>query len=219
MSGIADAGYIRLPHTRCHMPDGNRYKTYIYHLTSVQNLPSICEHGLLPRRELIQRGFVFEDVADGGILNGRAQFGLDDMVPFHFIPKSPFDYAVVRNRPSEHFALLAVRRDHASTQGWKIIPRHPLTASEAPDILDWEQGMSRIDWAQMDRKPRPYDTDHECKMVCMAEALSPQTVTLNQIAAIYIPSDETKIQVERIIKPHSTMWVNTNPGMFPKVRR
>ncbi len=76
--------------------------------------------------------------------------------------------------------------------------------------------MDRIDWEQMDRTPRPYDSDHECKMVCMAEALSPKTVSFEQIAAIYLPSDETEAQVKRIVGSNTDLWVNINPGMFPR---
>lgn len=61
---------------------GNRDKKLVYHLTALDNLESILEHGLLSRREVRQRGLGFANVADTDILAERALHDLDGMVPF-----------------------------------------------------------------------------------------------------------------------------------------
>lgn len=187
----------------------HRDKKLLYHLTALENLASVMEHGLLSRAEVLARGLGFEDVADPEIIEGRGD--LDRRVPFHFMPRSPFDYAVVRSRPRATFVLLAVSRKTAIRAGWEIVPRHPLSGS--PEVYPWADGFDRIDWHQMDREDRDYN-DHECKMVCMAEALSPTTVTWGMLQSIWVPDEEVKAEVRKI-HTASRPYVTVNRGMFP----
>lgn len=57
----------------------------LYHLTALENLASILQHGLKPRCDL--NNDEFNDVADGEILDSRANHSLDNFVPFHFFAK------------------------------------------------------------------------------------------------------------------------------------
>ena len=61
-------------------------QSLIYHLTSLENVPSILDQGLLPRSELTR----FTDVADGDILSSREGLNLQNYVPFHFFARNPF---------------------------------------------------------------------------------------------------------------------------------
>jgi len=195
--------------------ESNRDKRLIYHLTAVQNLPSIHERGLLCRRALAADRVEFRDVADDVILAGRGQFDLDGMVPFHFIPKNPFDYGVVRAYPDEEYVLFGVRRAIAEAQGWSIIPRHPLAEHAQPDVLTWAEGMEAIDWPQLDRTPRPYGEDQDCKLACMAEALCPNAVEFNQITMIFVPTARGEEIVRRVIGDVTWPKLEVNPNMFP----
>jgi hypothetical protein len=51
-----------------------RDQQFIYHLTSIENVPSIMRRGLLPRAHL-QAGFT--DIADPEIIEGRRDEGLE----------------------------------------------------------------------------------------------------------------------------------------------
>ena len=52
----------------------------IYHMTSIDNLPSILKFGLLPRKYLLQNHNIqFTDVADPEILSKRERY----KKPFH----------------------------------------------------------------------------------------------------------------------------------------
>lgn len=95
----------------------------IYHLTHFQNLPSILANGLLPRAQLAQ----FIDVADPDIIEDRAALQLEQHVPFHWFARNPFDGIVQKSRRGERFALIAVDRQLARSQNWKVVPRHPLS--------------------------------------------------------------------------------------------
>lgn len=182
----------------------------LYHLTALENLASILKHGLHPRSALIAANIA--DVADNEIINSRRRHGLENYVPFHFFARTPFDYAVQRNHPDQEFVLIAIHRSLAQTNNWQIIPRHPL-AGEGYQILNYLQGMASIDWAQME-PPRDYD-DRECKLVCMAECLSPTPVNSNSIFAIYVKTDQAATTVKQLTNAYGIhCHVNTTPSMF-----
>ncbi|MFO0613666.1 MAG: DarT ssDNA thymidine ADP-ribosyltransferase family protein [Polyangiaceae bacterium] len=200
--------------------DGHRRKKLLYHLTALANLPSILNKGLQSRKALTHSFVEFEDVADPSILTGRADHRLDTFVPFHFLPRNPFDYAVVKRRTREQFVLIAVQRTVAASKEWRIVPRHPLADGDEPEILGWADGIAAIDWEQMDKDERDYDTDHDCKMVCMAEALSPKAVTVADFHSIFVATPATESAVKRALAGcRSKPFVNVNPKMFPSGAR
>ncbi|MED5611452.1 DarT ssDNA thymidine ADP-ribosyltransferase family protein [Pseudomonas sp. JH-2] len=145
---------------------------WIYHLSSMKNLESILSHGLISRSKLRSASHTFCDVADPEILDGRAQNGLDQYVPFHFFSNNPFDGRVQSSRRDETFFYICVTREKARSTGYSILPTHPLS-KEHPQLFDYESGFQRIDWQRMNT--RDYK-DQETKLVCMAECLSPATV-------------------------------------------
>jgi len=183
----------------------------LYHLTALENIESILKYGLHPRSAL--GNINIEDVADSEIIRSRGQHRLEDYVPFHFFVRNPFDYAVQRNHEDKEFVLIAIHRSLAQANNWKVIPRHPL-AGEGYQILDYTQGMAAIDWAKMEH-PRDYQNDRECKLVCMAECLSPTAVNSNAIFAIYVKNEHTANTVKGLVGTYAVnCHVNTAPNMF-----
>jgi len=191
------------------MNDGIKAKKLIYHLTSLDNVASILELGLLPRANL--RRFV--DVADAGIIADRSRHGLDSMVPFHFFPRNPFDGRVQLDHPHKRFVLIAVSREVARANGWSIIPRHPL-AGEGIEVLGYDEGMKAIDWDAMNK--RDY-LDQHSKCVCMAECLSPGAVSPARFQSVFVkdPADEAAIR-SLVARAGLSIFVNLNPAMFSK---
>ena len=94
---------------------------FIYHLTDIDNLPSILSNGLRPRSHLTN----FSDVADDEIIRSRKKGNLENYVPFHFFARGPFDGSVQLAHPQKTFVLIAVRRSLAEANKWSIIPKHP----------------------------------------------------------------------------------------------
>ena len=181
----------------------------LYHLTSIDNLESILKNGLQSRSELDESDF--RDVADGDIIESRAQHNLENYVPFHFFARSPFDYGVQRARNDEQFILIAVRRAIAEANKWKVVPRHPL-AEEGYEILSYIEGMDTIDWDLI--AARDYD-DRACKVACMAECLSPSSVSSDKFFAIYVKTEECEEAVKTLIKKYGLpCHVNLNSNMF-----
>ena len=191
------------------MNDDIRAKKLIYHLTSLNNVASILDSGLLPRWRL--DGFV--DVADPEIIESRKELRLERHVPFHFFAKNPFDGRVQRDHPKKRFVLIAVQRHVARKRGWKIIPKHPLAGGEI-ELLDYDDGMEAIDWDVMNK--RDYSEQY-CKCVCMAECLATGPVTADLFHAIYVKDDEAREQVKELIDGrYGALHVDVAPAMFSK---
>lgn len=184
-----------------------RTQSFLYHLTDMNNLPSIFANGLRSRNQLQS----FSDVADPQIIASRQQFRLESYVPFHFFARNPFDGAVQLNNKSKKFALIAVQRSVARQNNWSIIPQHPLS-SQTIRIFDYQTGMEVIEWDVMDQ--RNYHDDR-CRRVCMAECLSPTIVLASSFYAIYVKSELDKAMLEQLKAQYGlSCYINVNPQMF-----
>lgn len=181
----------------------------LYHFTRLRNLGGIVSEGLLPRATLEERGVAFEDVADREILEGRAALGLHEMVPFHFFARNPFDYAAVRRAPGQPFFLIAVHRDLAHDQDWRVLTGHPLSGGE---LLAWDEGLTAIDWDAMDPGTRDF-SDHYTRQTCMAEALCQGSVGADQFTSIFVKTEDAASLVRRLVG--GRCYVNVSPAMFP----
>ncbi|CAI1136561.1 DUF4433 domain-containing protein [Serratia quinivorans] len=183
----------------------------LYHLTSLSNLSSILQLGLLTRAELNPE--LFEDVADGGILEKRKKLGLDYQVPFHFFANNPFDGRVQVEHQGKPFIIISVRREIAERENWHIVPRHPLSHEDI-QLFDYLEGIGQIDWASMER--RDYH-DSQSKCVCMAECLAPGKVEPALFSTIWCKDEETKQQVDALLtETKYTPRVTVNQWMFLK---
>lgn len=184
----------------------------IYHLTDINNIENIIQMGLLSRKTLIERGMVFEDVAEPEILQFRKLHDLDEYVPFHFFARNPFDGRVQKSYPDSEFAYLCMSRDKARELQFEIIPRHPLNM--APFMMyTYEDGMEIIEWDKMER--RDY-SDKECKEICMAECVHKGDVDINDIFSINVKTEENKAYVESILRKYgiNSIYVNAAPNYF-----
>ena len=180
---------------------------FIYHLTDIDNLPSILSSGLQPRSNLTS----FIDVADHEIIGSREKANLQNYVPFHFFARSPFDGAVQQSNPAKIFILIAIHRSLAEANNWSIIPKHPLSLAKV-ELLDYTDGIAAIDWDAMDK--RDYSDPHS-RSVCMAECLSPNIVSANCFFSIYVKNDLSAERVVKMLEAKSiSCHVNINPKMF-----
>src|SRR5690606_18943668 len=198
------------------MPIDYRNKALLYHLTSLDNLPSILANGLQSRACL--EAAAFADVAVHKIVEGRKVLKLEEYVPFHFFAPTPFDYAVQRPRATESFVLLTVRRTYAESNEWMIIPSHPLS-QEAPELMSYGDGFNAINWDLMGLKQEgvTFSTDRAYRQACMAECLSPDTVPASAFHSIFVKTEEDKRSVEVLLSSADVSpYVNLNVKMFPK---
>ena len=186
-----------------------RDQKLLYHLTALDNLPSIFSDGLKARAHVV----AFRDVADHQIIEKRKSFGLEGFVPFHWFAKNPFDGSVQIAHRNKPFVLITVHRALAQREGWKIIPRHPLSNDEI-ELLDYAKGFDAIDWPTMNK--RDY-LDPISKSVCMAECLSPKAVPVSSFCKIFVPSpDIERIVMDETAELEQAIDVVVNENMFLK---
>lgn len=168
-----------------------KYEQYIYHITAVENIPNILTSGLQCRNDL--KSDDFNDVASHSILDKRAEYGLDKFVPFHWVYGSEFDYNIHETYDDTEFAYIAIDRNIAKNENWKVIPQHPLAGGNAPEILDYSIGFNKINWSYM--KPHAYYSEfgysYQNKQTTMAECLAPKSVPANKFAKIFVANEET----------------------------
>ena len=160
----------------------------LYHLTKLDNLESIIENGLLPRKMVIDRKINFGDIANADIISKRTELGLDSYIPFHFHPYSAFDVAVKHTYQGQEMIYLCFDRELAKLNHFKILPIHPLSLDECV-LYEYDEGFQKIDWDTLMEKNR---TDEYAKHVKMAECLTEKIIPIQHFKCMYVPSEEIK---------------------------
>lgn len=186
----------------------------IYHLTDIKNLKNIIKEGLLSRKDLVERGYIFRDVADPEILDFREEHNLNRYVPFHFFSKNPFDGIVQKKYPDNEFVYLCMKRSKAKELGFEIIPSHPLNLNPF-QIFSYEEGMETIDWDTMEL--RDYK-DHDCKEICMAECVYDGNIQIKDFVSINVRTQKAEKYVKQLFIEHGItgLHINLTPDFFVK---
>ena len=192
----------------------------LYHLTHIDNVASILKHGLASRNKIMRSKLrnQFVDVADPEIIRSREEHNdhLLDYVLFHFYARNPFDGAVCQKFGSENMAITVYRTLH-NKQNFYIIPMHPLNR-EIPEILSYEEGIQKVRWDILDNVSSRDYHDQEIKNACMAECITDSLVHADDIAYVFVYSEEAKQRIERELG-RSDSRIKVSENMFPNLRR
>lgn len=189
----------------------------LYHITSINNMPSILENGLMPRRELNEQGTHFMDIADPEIITGRERYklALSEYVPFHFYVKNPFDGAVCKRYGSENMVIISIQRTLHEKNDFFIIPSHPLDRDD-PEIYSYEEGYDKIKWDILDDAQRRDYHNSEIKKACMAECVIPYTIPPEAFSFVYVMNTDAQ---EAILNMKNSRFIarklTVAPYMFP----
>ena len=176
--------------------EGVRNKKLLYHLTKLDNMEMIINHGLLPRRFLLEQNMLFGDVADPRIISKREELGLDKYTPFHFHPYSAFDVAVKNTYSTDEFVYICIKRALAEFNDFKILIKHPLSQQECI-LYNYADGMKNIDWDAMERVG---EIDEYSRNVKMAECLTDKCIPAELFQCIYVKDIETQQYIEGLFK-------------------
>ncbi len=194
--------------------EGVREKKLLYHLTKVNNMEAIINHGLLSRRYLLEQNMLFGDVADPKIITKREELSLDKYIPFHFHPYSAFDVAVKNTYSTEKFVYICIKRALAEFNNFKILIRHPLSQQECV-LYDYTDGINNIDWDTMEKAGT---TDEYSRNVKMAECLTDKCIPAELFQCVYVPDQETKQYIEELFQNKGIIeqppYVNIQPKWF-----
>ena len=187
----------------------------LYHLTKIENLPSIIENGLIPRRSIKEKNIQFTDVADSEIIDKRTKLGLDAYTPFHFHPYSSFDVAVKHKFNSKRLIYICIERDFARDKKFKILPQHPLSIVDCK-LYNYDEGFSLINWKVLCEAGSSHSNAKEIKM---AECLTDSIILAEYFKCIYVANNDIKNEVElyfrKLNKPCppayiQEIWFETN---------
>lgn len=184
--------------------EDTRNKKLLYHLTELENMPSIVKHGLLSRADVKSFGIGYRDVANQEIISRREMLGLDRYIPFHFHPYSAFDVAVKKSQPNDKFVYVTIKREWAASQNFKILTRHPLSQEDCK-LYDYSEGFSKIDWDTMEKVGAD---DTYSKNVKMAECLSENPIFAASIHCVYVPDELIEKRVKQLFCCHG---ITTQP--------
>ena len=189
--------------------DGARYAygrmdKYLYHLTDLDNMESIISRGLLSRAQLQSSAAGFVDIADREIIHKRG--GLENFVPFHFVPNTAFDYVVKRDHPNKQFVYICISRSYARSHESYILLSHP-TSNYACRPLDYDAGIRNLDWEAIE-DPRAYISS-ERKQRKMAECITHEPVTADHFEVILVPSPVVAEQIRALYEKQGISCANT----------
>ncbi len=167
----------------------------LYHQTKLNNLKSIIKYGLLSRSIITSQNLHFEDVADPQIIAERIENGLDVYVPFHFHPRTTFDYKIRYNNPNESFIFLCMYRERAEKRNALILTAHPLSNMQ-PQIYTYAEGINKIDWSTMELTQKNIGYNSQVRM---AECLIKDKVEISDISFIYAKDEIDKCNIENVL--------------------
>jgi hypothetical protein len=190
-------------------------KVYLYHLTSVENLPSIIESGgLCSKNRLVREQASYRNIAYTHIQERRANRTvpcaaggcLHDYVPFYFGPRSPMLYAVNEGgvegyddgqEPLVHLATRVQRIEEAEF-AFAFTDRHAVL--EYTNFYDEVTELGQVDHSLMYSKYW-HDTDRhpQRKERRQAEFLVHDFVPFGLIGAIGVINEEMKEETERCL--------------------
>jgi len=167
----------------------------LYHLTTLDVLESIAKNGLLSRGELNKRNLNFVDTANHDILAGRERLDLSNYIPFHFHIHTAYDTSVKQTHKDKIFIYLRLNRSYAIDNGFKILSIHP-TSLEQPQLFDYIEGFSKIDWSIMemtisDAEKNSIDKRLH-KQIRMAECLSPNSIPICDFQSILVKDEQSR---------------------------
>ncbi len=183
----------------------------LYHITHIDNMYSILQHGLLSRKELELRGIQgFKDIADPKIMKNREE--LSRYVLFHFFARNPFDGAVCGTYGSENMVIITITRDGYRENDYFVIPSHPLD-SEKPCIYPYEEGIKHIKWDILDMKAGRDYRIPEIKKACMAECIMEYIIPPESFRLVYVYNEEAK-QKLLTIPNNNVINIKVAPYMF-----
>jgi ssDNA thymidine ADP-ribosyltransferase, DarT len=186
------------------IPDEHKSR-FIYHFTSIENLPSILEHGLLSYNEKRRLGIEHLSIAEDSIQARRANMivtcgpkgCVHDYVPFYFGSLSPMLLAVVNKKNVDqqfiiHIALSIDILDHEAA----VFTSASANTDQPPDFYSDSADLDKLRWDLIDSLSWKSGTDDE-RHARMAEALVHSRVDPKLIGYIVVWNDYFSDKVKK----------------------
>lgn len=191
--------------------------TSIYHITHIDNLPSILKFGgLLSNSQLQQNSTQYCDIAHGSIQDVRARKAvrcsvggtLHEYVPFYFCPRSPMLYTIHKGNVAQYkggqqqILHLVTSADAIATQNLAFAFTDGHATKEFSRFYDHLEDLEEaIDWEVIESWSwRDTDDDTDRKRRKQAEFLVHRFVPWELIQAIGVMNSTIRDQVQDILQ-------------------
>ena len=162
---------------------------YLYHMTHIDNLPSILRRGLMAHGNNFQK----EDISNQEVNARRSRkepiFGkrIHEYVPFYFNPKNAMMY---RNRHND-IVVLAYSTKLLYQEGVIFTDRNASTNSVR--FYQHLYNLKRLDWKEIFSTNWYHSTETKQKM--MAEVLVPFTINMDFLEYVYCKNSRQETEV------------------------
>lgn len=191
--------------------------TRVFHMTRIERLPSVIEHGLLPDNVCKQRQITGVEIGYGHIKRRRALRPvpcgvggtLADYVPFYFAPRSPMLYAVTCGLVSpeaactDQIAFLVSSTQTLREAGLTVIASNRHAELDYAEMTEHDgdlDGIDFIDWPLMKAvywNNTPDDPDRKERR--QAECLVHPRVPWQVIEGIATKTEQARAQVQTLL--------------------
>ena len=171
---------------------------FLYHLTHVDNMPSILKHGLLSHNNAHARGLVTEDLSDPDVQDRRADRRLDDRplhdyVCLYFNPKNPMLFK--RRDHQDDIVILCLDRRLLAQSGTFFTDGN--AAGDATNFFNDPRDLDELDWDCI-RRDYWSESDDGRRKRC-AEILVPDAIPFDEVRRVYIRTDSTQTRLSDLM--------------------
>jgi hypothetical protein len=191
--------------------------TRVFHMTRVERLASVLEHGLLSDNACRARGIVGIEIGYRHIKERRAARAvpcgaggtLADYVPWYFAPRSPMLFAITHGMVSEEasdteqiiYLVSSTQALRGAGLSVVVSNRHAeLGYAELTDRDEPLEGDEFVDWPLMEARYWNNNADHpDRKERRQAECLAHPSVPWSVVAEIVVKTERAKREAEAIL--------------------
>lgn len=172
---------------------------FLYHLTHVDNMPSILKHGLLSHNDA--RGLVMEDLSDLDVQDRRANHPpLDDRRPLHdyvclyFNPRNPMLYR--RREHQDDIVILCLDRRLLEQSSTFFTDGN--AAAGATKFFNHPQDLAKLDWDYI-QKREYWNNSEDGKRKRCAEILVPDAIPFDEVRRVCVRTDSTQTRLGELM--------------------
>ena len=183
----------------------------LYHITHIDNLPDIIEHGLLSTNERCRLGISHNNIASEDIQYRRSTMMVScgcggvihDYVPLYFCKRCPMLLAIIYNqRVSEQQIIYLEFPIQILEHNQSVFTNRSANASIPPNFYDDTSNLINLNWNAIDTWSwgQQYDNEVDISQEKQAEALIYETLPLDLLKRIVVRDNQCKVIVENIVR-------------------
>jgi hypothetical protein len=167
----------------------NRLPSF-YHITHIENLPSISIEGILSLREIHHRGLKFKDLSNASVQQRRNKVEsvynrcLHEYVPAYFNPRNPFQYAQLELN-WDRLAILEISTDVLTNRWYDFVISDGNAASQDTHYFGDIRSIKKLPWIILNKNKVYWLNELDGKRRICSECLVYPMIKKNHILKIH----------------------------------